>query len=516
MSSGHFVLCLAGYAAAGFLLYRLAAASFRKARIAIGLRNATKRKGFSWFFGDMPDLFKNWHRLFDWKTELLEQYGPTMACYPTLFFDGFVITNDPQCVQHVLQTNFNNYVKPWRLLKCFEPLFGQFLFTISHAHTADGGALWRLLRKTSVKVFTTFNFRQYCTTVFFRHSHKMINELEAARSKGKAIDMQKLFQSFTLRSIFDIGMGRDLADGEGRFCYAFDRANCLGLLRLIRPWFEIFGRFMQSEQELAECMREVNGVAYKILDERMAESEEELASKDDILSQFLKLRDQHPELRDRKLLRDIVVGFITAGRDTTTAALTWTTYLLQRHPDVREKVQAEIRTLDFSSPPTYDSLHSLKYLDAVIHEAMRMYPPVPFEVKMAAQDDTLPDGTFVPAGVEVHFSPWLMGHSERLWKNPEHFDPERWIGSPKPSSFAYPVFQAGPRVCMGQTLALTEVKAVLVTLFSRFEFSPVTPDPATYEPNFVLSMKGGLHMYSSEREDAGKASRTMMPRAEGL
>lgn len=188
--------------------------------------------------------------------------------------------------------------------------------------------------------------------------------------------------------------------------------------------------------------------------------------------------------RDRTLLRDQIMSVLIAGRDTTACTLSWALYELARHPEVVVKLRNEL--LDTVGPtrtPTYADLKNMSYLKAIVNETLRLYPAVPFNVRRALKDTTLPHGggpdgnqpIAVLEGTPVAYSTLLMQRRADLYPpvsdkfaDPDVFSPERWAHwHPKPHE--YIPFNAGPRICIGQQFALTEMTYVLCRLFQRYE-----------------------------------------------
>ena len=116
---------------------------------------------------------------------------------------------------------------------------------------------------------------------------------------------------------------------------------------------------------------------------------------------------------DEKFVTDIVISFLIAGRDTTSAALTWYFWLLSQNPVVQSKVVKEIK--EHSEVPAYEEVKDLVYVHASLCECMRLYPPVPLDTKEALNDDVLPGGTVVKKGMRVSYFPYAMGRLESLW-----------------------------------------------------------------------------------------------------
>lgn len=188
--------------------------------------------------------------------------------------------------------------------------------------------------------------------------------------------------------------------------------------------------------------------------------------------------------RDPKVLRDQMVAVLLAGRDTTASTLSWVIYELSRHPEVVKKLREEIlQTIGRNSMPSYEHMKNMPYLKAILNETLRLYPSVPFNVRLALKDTTLPHGGG-PDGSEplpvlkhtpIGYSTLVMQRRPDLYPppsdtfaHPEVFSPERWaVWHPKPHD--YIPFNAGPRICIGQQFALTEMSYVLCRLFQRFD-----------------------------------------------
>jgi cytochrome P450 len=191
------------------------------------------------------------------------------------------------------------------------------------------------------------------------------------------------------------------------------------------------------------------------------------------------------------------------GRDTTAQALSWTFFMLSQNPRALESLLDEIdETLGDSQSPTYDQVKGMKYAKAVFHETLRLYPSVPSNMKTANRDDILPDGTFVPKDTIVSWNLYAMGRTAAIWgDDAKEFKPERWLSMEKqPNSFDYPVFNAGPRTCLGKSMAELEGVYVIVSLLRRFRFDVLEPEKVTYANSLTLPMKNGLKVRVSLRE----------------
>ena len=229
---------------------------------------------------------------------------------------------------------------------------------------------------------------------------------------------------------------------------------------------------------------------------------------------------------DTSIVADAALNFLSAGRDTTAQSLTWTFYLLMRHPAVLDRIRQEIAS---AFPPAAQQLdpcaveiadlqpNNLPYAMAVFYEALRLYPPVPFEIKQCEVDVTLPDGTFLPAGSIVVWCVWAMNRSAEIWVDQgsrlASFDPSRWLQDGKlitKSAFDFPVFNGGTRLCLGKKMAELMAAYMIVKLVREFDFEEIKdkkqPEKQRRTQNsLTLPMEGGLPCRARFVQRASKA-----------
>lgn len=194
----------------------------------------------------------------------------------------------------------------------------------------------------------------------------------------------------------------------------------------------------------------------------------------------------------------IVLNFIIAGRDTTANALTWFMHLVTDHPEVEEKLREELKGLDCNNP-TFDSLSAKErpYLHAAVCETLRLYPSVPMELKMVKNDDILPDGTWVPAGSYVSYSPYCQGRVDLVWgADANEYRPERWINEEgvfeRKSQYKFIAFNAGFRLCLGMDMALLEIKTMAALLLSKYKPTKLPNQDIAYAITLTCPMKNEL------------------------
>jgi len=216
--------------------------------------------------------------------------------------------------------------------------------------------------------------------------------------------------------------------------------------------------------------------------------------KDSFVGLFMKEADKRGEPHDEEFMKDMVLNFLIAGRDTTAHALSWCIFLIIQHPQVESRILDEINTVCGCNDLKYDDLKDLTYLQAVINETLRLYPSVPTDSKVATADDILPDGTVLGTGCVVQFNAYCMGRCAEIWgEDAAHFRPDRWLNSAPPSSYTYPVFNAGPRECLGKRLTLVEMKAALCSILRSVKLTLAIPAADVhYDFQLTIGMSSGL------------------------
>jgi len=325
------------------------------------------------------------------------------------------------------------------------------------------------------------------------YAHIMVDytrELLDEWTPGAEVDVARALQELTLRivvrALFDLDLRTERGDLSSAFTAVIEGQN--PTLRRLLP-FELPSP--ARDRALAGAAR-LDAFVYGLIAQRRAEGRDT----GDVLSMLLLARDEEDGagLTDRQV-RDETMTLIAAGHETTANALAWTFYLLARNPGPRDRLLAELRDVLGGRPPAVDDLSRLPYLDWVVTESMRLYPPAWIVNRTAIEPFELGGYSF-PAGTRVAVSQWVTHRLPEFWGDADTFRPERWdpATGQKPPQGAYFPFGAGPRICIGMPFAQLEARLVLAALLQRYVPALVPGWPVRPFPRVTLRLKHGLRM----------------------
>ncbi|KAF9153459.1 Protein kinase alk2 [Actinomortierella ambigua] len=279
--------------------------------------------------------------------------------------------------------------------------------------------------------------------------------------------------------------------GQNEFGDAFEYLSQMANNRIFNPAFVITELLPWTLIRKRRAMAILDKYAAKAVEGHRRESPEQKSQRhSDLLDHFMRYKTEEGQGLTDKELRDVFVNFMLAGYVFVSGTLD------------------EIDTVLGGSkvPMTYEILlQGMPYLKAVMHETLRLHPPLNKNIKMASHDDVLPCGTKVYAGDFIAFSPWIMGRSRAVWgDDAEVFRPERWIDDlgkfKTQNQFKFNSFNGGPRVCLGQTFATIEILQTTCLLLQRYTFK-MTPNhpPVTYKGSITLPMRHPLQTIITPR-----------------
>ncbi|KAI8632582.1 glycoside hydrolase family 20 protein [Xylariaceae sp. FL1651] len=398
-----------------------------------------------------------------------------------------LLTADPENIKAILATQFSDYGKGEPFHREWKEFLGDSIFTTD-------GQVWHASRQllrpqfSRERVSDLHTFESHLETLFKAIANGgALNgpdqDVDIEAGNGKPLEISELFFRYTLDVSTSFLLGKDvqsLTNPREPFAEAFNEVQRVQSVRARAGPLQ----FLIPRASFKRGLKVVNELCDIYIDQALRLSPDELATKTKSDQEYTFLHELASFTRDRKVIRDQLVAVLLAGRDTTAATLSWTLYELGRHPEVVRRLRDEIaRTVGPSRTPTYEDLKNMKYLQYVVNETLRLYPVVPFNVRLALRDTTLPrgggpDGTqpvAVLKNTPIGYSPLVMQRRADLYPaasdkfpDPSEYAPDRWFHW-QPRPWQYIPFNGGPRICIGQQFALTEMTYVLTRMFQRFE-----------------------------------------------
>lgn len=480
----------------------------------------------SWpFIGAMLSHIINFRRFHDYITDYSRRFGTFRVAYPTF---NYFYTTIPANVEHMLKTNFHNYAKGEFAYEIQKEVFGDGIFSVD-------GMEWKRQRKTASYEFASKSLKEFCELAFREKATKLAKYLILVSSGGNSVDMQDAFLRLLFDSYCRVGFGLEVATLQKNppaeqisFVNAFDDCNAMMFVRYVDPLWKLKRWLkMGTEAKFAKDVATLDNNVFSFIEQRRKETlkGDKGSDKSDLLSRFLALSEEDASkgYTDRHI-RDIILNFMIAGRDTTALTLSWFLYAVCENPHVQEKLVEELSQIDpegfsadvqmpnagsfpsesqiesFAKLLTYEKLSSLHYLQACLQETLRLYPPVPLDMRAAQGKDTFPDGMIVSKGDCVVVAVYAMGRMTSLWgEDAEEFKPERFIEDgicEQQSPFKFPAFWAGPRMCLGKDFALLQMKVTVAILLRFFRFEIIPRHKVQYKVMLTLHMsKDGLRVH---------------------
>ena len=407
-----------------------------------------------------------------------------------LFFQNFVLVNEPAFIEHILVTNHQNYVKGRLARQVLRPVLGNGLLI-------SEGEFWRRQRRIMAPAFHRQRVAQVASVMVGR-TRQRVGQWQSACESGECLDISHEMMSLTMEIVAEALFSSEIADSIddlGRavatLIESLGTPNPLDMLGF-PEWFPRW-----RSHRVRSALTRLDRTIYDIIATRRATREET----GDLLSLLLSARDEDTgEGMTDTQLRDEVITFFAAGHETTALALTWTLYLLSRHPGIERRLHGEVDRVLAGREATFDDLESLPYTRMVIQEAMRLFPPVFSFSRRALTDDQVGQHK-IRGGSVVTISPYVTHRNPRLWKDPLRFVPERFTPDRIKTRhrFAYLPFGGGPRICIGRGFAMAEACLVLATIASTYHLRMASGHRVEAHGRITLRPRYGLHMTLERR-----------------
>lgn len=393
-------------------------------------------------------------------------YRAWMAEFRSPLIHSFVC-NDPKLIELILRSRPMDFPKSGRMAAGLEPLLGNSVFI-------SNGATWQRQRRIIDPAFEGGRLRETFPAIW-KAAATSVRRL-APLADGDVLDIEPHTSHVAADVIFRTLFSLPIEDQTALQVFtafqdhqaAQPMVNFGGLMPLPR-WLRLHSR--KTRRSAAR----IRGLIARLLSDKRRALENGSAP-DDLAAKIMTTLDPQTgtKFNDAELI-DEVATFFLAGHETSASALAWALYLLSESPEWQERVAYEAAA---NLKNDFSTVRNLEASRAVFREAMRLYPPVAMTVRECSQNETLRDRN-APKRSQLVISPWHLHRHERLWDNPDAFDPGRWQteNGKACAREAYIPFSSGPRACPGAGFAMIEGPLILSAITQAFHLSPTEEKP---------------------------------------
>ncbi|KAE8879902.1 hypothetical protein PF005_g15901 [Phytophthora fragariae] len=465
------------------------------------------------------DAGGNVERFHDWLNEQSIEFDHRPWMYSIPGRPVTIVLTSPDTIEDALATQSDVFLRGPVGQYMSEDIFGNGMII------ADGDP-WYYHRKTSSHLFSMQMMKDVMEATVREKLEVFLDVLDIYHKRGQSFSAKQELLHFTMDVIAKIGFGVELdtlkdgphRDEEHEFQDAFDNAAVAYAVRVQSPlWLWELKRYLNIGWE--KVFHDNTKILHDFIDEVIMTSmkkKAELAAKGekmvarDLITLFMEStlrenQDMHIEDDDATIMRDMVMTFIFAGRDSTAHSMCWFIINMNRYPEILKKIRDEMKEklpgllTGEIKVPTQEQLRELVYLEAVMKENIRLIPSTGFIAREAMRDTTLVDGTFVGKGQTIMVSSYCNARNTDNWgEDASEFKPERMIDPETGklrvlSPFVFSPFGSGQHACMGQKFAMMQMKLTLATLYSKYDIKTVEdPWKLTYEFSLTIPVKGPM------------------------
>ena len=438
-----------------------------------------------------PDRVSLWRYLRLFRADILSAqparlYRAWMAEFRTPFFRSYMC-NDPALVARVLNERPDDFPKSNRIREGLNPLLGNSVFVTN-------GEVWKRQRRIIDPAFEGGRLRDTFPAMWAAGQAAVarmpvgVTEVEEEMSHAAA--------DVIFRTLFSIPIEQEVAARVFTEFRTYQRTQPILNLAAFLPLPRWFPRLHRRSTKRSAAV--IRGLIARLTEGRAAEIAAGTAP-DDLATKIMVTADPLTGERfETAEMMDQVAIFFLAGHETSASAMGWALHLLALFPDVQERVAVEAAGL--GDAPDFAALAGLKFTRDVFREVLRLYPPVP----MMVRENTCPEemrGRKVKPRAQIVLSPWHLHRHEKLWANPDGFDPDRWQRAENKACArdAYMPFSSGPRVCTGAGFAMVEGVLLLAMLARAFRFECVEGRVPVPVAHLTVRAKDGIWLRVTRR-----------------
>ncbi|RIA97843.1 cytochrome P450 [Glomus cerebriforme] len=432
----------------------------------------------NFFFGNVKKLFTEENTQLDW----IKQYG-NIVKYHSWLNQPALLVADPKIIQEITLNHVYDYIKPPHMVADGVALAGRGLvFSEGDDHKRQ--------RKMMNPAFTHNNVKEMVPT-FTRVAHTLKDLIEDKINQGETnINLTPYLSKATLDVIGSVGFSYEFNSltSPNELAEAYDslmnapNSNTRLVIGFLSNYIPFIRKIpIDINIKFKEGIATIDRVSKKLIKEKYNEAEKGELEGKDLLSLLININKTLPDeekMTDDELKYQIMT-FLIAGHETTSVSTCWALYLLSQNPREQDLLREElVKAFPDKSKfnPTFDEINSLEYLNCVVKETLRIYPPVSATSRYNTKDQVLGDH-FVPKGTVISLAIQACHKLPSIWgPTAEKFDPKRWMDTSlvkNVSNLNYFPFLTGTRACIGNKVALSEFKILLGMLIRNFVFQPI-------------------------------------------
>jgi cytochrome P450 len=416
----------------------------------------------------------------DFLAQCAHKYGDIVDL--TLPVGRVCLISHPDYIERMLVTHRHDF-KKGRFFDLLRPMMGNGLVN-------SDGEFWLCQHRIVQPAFHRSRINTYAK-VMVAYTERMLLGWHDGDLLDVQWEMTSLIMSIIARLLFDT-----------------DITNRATTAKVLEICLEEFTARLKNPVQLPESIPTPSNLRYRWAIQRLDQLIQEVITQHratnhdsgDLLSMLLQARDEDGKQMDDRQLRDELVTLFIAGRETTAQTLVWAWYLLSQYPDVETRLLEELHSVLGGRAPTIEDLPSLRYTEMVIKETLRLYPVNWLLARETVRDIEM-GGYHIPVNRQVWATQWIVHYNPHYYESPHMFKPERWERETEKNlpKYAYLPFGAGPRVCIGNTFATTELILLLATIAQKFKLELVMGQRVVADLQATISPKYGMKMILRER-----------------
>jgi len=401
-----------------------------------------------------------------------------------------LITKDESIVQHVLQKNHRNYHKSKIQSELLAKYIGQGLLT-------SNGDYWLKQRRLIQPGFHKKHLESFIQ-IMQEEIRSFVGEW-SEKIKGQTININDEMSALTIRVVSRALFSSDIKPDEIKFiANTVDDLQGAVVKDIRQPFLSWWRKLNGEESKYGQSAKRLYDLIQSKIDHRRKLN----AEAGDLLDMLLGVRyeDSNSGMSNQQLIDEILILY-AAGYETTANALSWTFYLLDKHPEYKRQLIEEIQSIELSDTVQIDDLRQFVFTRQIISESMRLYPPAWIMDRVAIADDNI-NGIPIKKGDVISLYLYGLHHDEKHWPDAEVFNPKRFEPNKNKErkSFNYVPFGNGPRMCIGHQFANMELMLSLYYIIKSYDLTLAKDQKVELNPLITLRPKEGIKMHLQHRD----------------